>query len=469
MDHADWERAAAIYLPLTAAIIARLLNGRRPRQFAACLLSVFWTVPSLLVLQRLNEYAGWWDFAAGSAVVFRGMPLELFLGWALLWGLIPQLALPRLGIVWSAAVMVAVDCISMPMCSPAIHLKPHWLIGEAVAVAVVLIPALAIGKWTRDNSHLRRRAALQIATSGLLFLFLVPEIIFALRPGTGWAPLFHLSSWARQVDLQILLVLAVPGIAAVMEFAERGHGTPIPYDPPQRLVTSGIYRYCANPMQVSCTLVMLAWACLLRNGWMLMAACVSVVYSAGIAAWDEREDLARRFGKDWQDYRSAVGNWWPRWRPYHAGPLARVYIARSCGPCSEVRTWLEARTPLGLRIVDAETLPAGSIRRMRYDPADGNEAVDGVRAMGRALEHINLGWALCGAVLRLPGIWQLLQLFMDAAGLGPREISCKTELATRQTASGTDLYPNPAGDSGIKPLHSASHSSVYDNQGILSH
>jgi hypothetical protein len=106
---------------------------------------------------------------------------------------------------------------------------------------------------------------------------------------------------------------------------------------------------------------------------------------------------------------------------------------------------------------------------MRYDPADGNEAVDGVRAMGRALEHINLGWALCGAVLRLPGIWQLLQLFMDAAGLGPREISCKTELATRQTASGTDLYPNPAGDSGIKPLHSASHSSVYDNQGILSH
>src|ERR1019366_3033945 len=207
MDHADWERAAAIYLPLTAAIIARLLNGRRPRQFAACLLSVFWTVPSLLVLQRLNEYAGWWDFATGSAVVLRGMPLEFFLGWILLWGLVPQLALPRLGIVWSAAVMVAVDCILMPMCSPAIYLKAHWLIGEAAAVAVVLIPALSIGKWNRDNSRLRQRAALQIAASGLLFLFLVPEIIFALRPGTGWAPLFHLSSWARQVNLQIILVL----------------------------------------------------------------------------------------------------------------------------------------------------------------------------------------------------------------------------------------------------------------------
>lgn len=36
MDHADWERAAAVYVPLAAAIIARLLYGRQPRQFAAC-------------------------------------------------------------------------------------------------------------------------------------------------------------------------------------------------------------------------------------------------------------------------------------------------------------------------------------------------------------------------------------------------------------------------------------------------
>jgi hypothetical protein len=201
MDHADWERAAAVYLPLGAAIIARLLYGRQPRQFAACLLSVLWTIPSLLVLQRLNEYAGWWSFAAGSEVQFRGMPLELFLGWILLWGLVPQLALPRFGIARSAVVMIAVDCVLMPMCSSALYLKTHWLVGETAAVAVVLIPALCIGHWTRENTHLRQRAALQIVTSGLLFLFLVPEIIFALRPGTGWAPLFSLSNWARQIDL----------------------------------------------------------------------------------------------------------------------------------------------------------------------------------------------------------------------------------------------------------------------------
>jgi protein-S-isoprenylcysteine O-methyltransferase Ste14 len=433
MDHADWERAAAVYVPLATAIIARLLHGRQPRQFAACLVSVLWTLPSLLLLQRLNEYAGWWSFAAGSEVEFRGMPLELFIGWIILWGVVPQLALSRLRIIWCAVVMVALDCIVMPVCSSAIYLKAHWLVGEAAAIGVVLIPALFMGRWTYENTHLRRRAGLQIATSGMLFLFLVPEIIFALRPGTGWGPLFGLSSWARQINLQMILLLAIPGVSAVMEFAERGFGTPIPYDPPQQLVTSGIYRYFANPMQLSCTLVMAAWAGVLRSGWMLLAAGLSLVYSAGIAAWDEDEDLARRFGSAWRDYRSAVKNWRPRWRPYHNGPPALIYIARSCGPCSEVRTWLEARSPLGLQIVEAETLPAGSIQRMRYDAGYGNGTVDGVRAMGRALEHLHLGWALCGAALRLPCVWQLVQLFMDAAGLGPRVISCELDMSPQHT------------------------------------
>jgi len=59
---------------------------------------------------------------------------------------------------------------------------------------------------------------------------------------------------------------------------------------------------------------------------------------------------------------------------------------------------------------------------MRYDPADGTECVEGVRALARVLEHLNAGWAYCGALLRLPGVWQLVQLVMDASGLGPREL-----------------------------------------------
>jgi hypothetical protein len=220
-----------------------------------------------------------------------------------------------------------------------------------------------------------------------------------------------------------------------MEFADRGGGTPIPFDPPVRLVTTGIYRYCANPMQICCTLVLLAWAALLRNGWLLWAPMVSLIYSAGIAEWDEREDMERHFGEAWRRYRKCVRNWKPRWRPYHDGEPARLYIAASCGPCGELWQWIASRDPVGLEIVAAETLPYGSIRRMRYSAEDHSPGVEGVRALGRALEHLHLGWAIAGIATRLPGVWQLVQLMMDASGLGPRVPSmpsCRAVESTRR-------------------------------------
>jgi protein-S-isoprenylcysteine O-methyltransferase Ste14 len=421
MNESLWTRAAALYLPLTAAALAGLLVRRTPRRFPAILLSVLWTATTLLALQRMDQCLGWWSFPL-PGVSLRGMPLELYLGWVILWGVLPQLAFTRRPLLWSATVMTLLDLLAMPLCRAVVRLGSHWLIGEATAVLLVLVPGLCIARWTEEDTHLRARAALQTVTAGLLFLFFVPEVAFALRPGRGWAPLLAMEGHRRQILIQLLLVLALPGVAAVMEFAQRGHGTPIPFDPPKRLVSSGIYRYVANPMQLSCGVVMLLWAAMLRNSWVAMAAAMSAIYSAGIAEWDEREDLNHRFGAEWQHYRSNVRNWLPRWRPYQAGADAKLYIAASCGPCSQLRAWLEARSPAGLEIVDAETLPAGTIRRMRYEPGDGCSAVDGVRALGRALEHLNLAWTIAGAALRLPLVWQGVQLVMDASGLGPREL-----------------------------------------------
>ena len=425
MNQVAWTRAAVLYMPLLAAAVAAALTPRRPRKFAALLLSSLWAATTLLVLQRFNLMEGWWTFPSAGASLC-GMPLELYLGWVILWGLVPQIAFSSTGIAWQSAIFALVDLYLMPLCKVIVHLEPTWLFGEAVAIAFVLLPALCVARWTESGTRLKARAALQTVTAGLLFLFLVPEVVFALRAGGGWAPLLQLPGWQLQIGIQLMLLLALPGVAAVMEFATRGDGTPIPYDPPKRLVTSGIYRYVANPMQVSCTLVMFCWAGILQNGWLLLAAAMAAIYSAGIADWDERRDLKLRFGDPWQEYRTQVRNWLPRWRPFHAGEPAKIYIAASCGPCTELRRWLEARKPAGLEILDAETLPPGTIRRIRYEPCDGSRSVEGVRALGRVLEHIHLFWAIAGAALRIPLIWQGIQILMDASGLGPRNVVAHT-------------------------------------------
>jgi len=434
MTRSEMIRAAALYFPLVLACVAGLLDGRRPRMFAACLLSLLWTAPALLLLQLLNATAGWWTFTDGSAW-FSGVPLELYIGWWMAWGLLPQIALRRLPLAMSAACMVAVDLFVMPLMAPVVVLGPRWLMGEAVAAVLVLAPALCMARWTFENTRLQLRSWMQVVISGGVFLYLLPEIAFAARPGRGWEPMLTTRGWERQIALQLIAVLALPGVGAVMEFAERGGGTPIPFDPPVRLVTSGIYRYWANPMAASCAVVLLAWATLLHNGWLLLTPVVAVIYSAGIAEWDEGEDMQRRFGAAWLTYRGAVRNWMPRWKPYHAGDPARLYLSASCGPCSELWRWIETRRPVGLDILPAESLPHGSIQRMRYEPGDGTASVEGVRAMGRALEHLNLGWAVAGIALRLPLVWQFVQVMMDASGLGPRipaAVSCPVSESTER-------------------------------------
>jgi protein-S-isoprenylcysteine O-methyltransferase Ste14 len=414
---------ACLYLPLFATLLAWAVNGKRPRQFAGGLLSTLWVAATLALLARINLWARWWRFDSIVPIAtFVEVPLALYLGWIILWGTLPVILFPHTRLRWVALSFLCIDLCCMPMLAPVVLLSKSWLIGEAVALAFVLLPALCLSRWTMESRLLSIRATLQIVLAGLLFLFLLPEIIFKLRPEAGWSPLLLAPSWLRQLSLQALFLLAVPGISAVFEFTERGDGTPIPYDPPQRLVVSGIYRYIANPMQLSCSLVLLGWALLLRNGWVAVASLVAVFYSAGIAEWDEKQDLVSRFGEEWTVYRKNVKNWLPRWRPYIASNRSRLYIASSCAPCSELRNWISAREPIGLDIIAAESLPVGSIHRMRYDPNDGSEAVEGIRALGRSLEHLHLGWACCGCLLRLPGVWNAVQLLMDVAGFGPRTL-----------------------------------------------
>ena len=425
IDRAVILRAGALYVPVVAALLAGRLIRQPRRQFAACLLSFLWALPSMAVLQRLNVLAGWWSYSTAGPS-FCGMPVELYLGWVVLWGVLPQLLFPKKPLWLVATMMVVLDLLAMPLFSPVVLLRSGWLVGEAVGVALVLVPLLAMARWTRTDTRLPWRAAMQVATSGLLFLYWVPEVVFKLRRSTGWEPFFSMPGWQRQVWLQIILLCAIPGVSAVTEFAQRGKGTPIPYDPPRQLVVSGVYRYVANPMQLSCAVVMVLWAAMLRSAWLLVPAAISIVYSAGIAEWDERDDLALRFGDDWRAYRKNVHSWFVRWTPYCAGTPAQLYVALTCGPCSEVRAWFDARNVTGLALVDAETLAAGSIRRIRYIPADsdhdGSSEIDGIRALGRALEHLNLGWAMVGITLRLPVVWWLVQTVMDASGLGARDL-----------------------------------------------
>lgn len=71
---------------------------------------------------------------------------------------------------------------------------------------------------------------------------------------------------------------------------------------------------------------------------------------------------------------------------------------------------------------------------MTYVGYDGTRAT-GVAAFARALEHINLGWAMLGWLIRLPILNPLIQLIVDASGGGPRDVPFGCSVDTRRNAA----------------------------------
>jgi hypothetical protein len=116
---------------------------------------------------------------------------------------------------------------------------------------------------------------------------------------------------------------------------------------------------------------------------------------------------------------------------FRCGRVARLYVAASCDMCSEVGRWFADHRAANLTILAAERHPTRRLTRITYEDGDGTVAT-GVAAVARALEHIHFGWALVGAVLRLPALNQATQLLADASGAEPRRLSC--EIPPRQSS-----------------------------------
>lgn len=76
---------------------------------------------------------------------------------------------------------------------------------------------------------------------------------------------------------------------------------------------------------------------------------------------------------------------------------------------------------MSLDLLAAEDSPELRCERLTYFGPDGYRR-EGIAALGRALEHLNLGWAVTGWILRLPVVCALVQLIGDAVGAGPRRV-----------------------------------------------
>jgi protein-S-isoprenylcysteine O-methyltransferase Ste14 len=124
-----------------------------------------------------------------------------------------------------------------------------------------------------------------------------------LRPAPVFPP-------ALETPLGAALILVALGLVALCVREFRAARTPLPpYEPTRAIVRSGPYRFSRNPIYLAFTFLHLGLAIWVNSAWLLLTLAITlVVMHAGVIAREERY-LARKFGAEYESYRSAVRRW----------------------------------------------------------------------------------------------------------------------------------------------------------------
>ncbi|MFW9847104.1 MAG: methyltransferase family protein [Candidatus Thorarchaeota archaeon] len=146
---------------------------------------------------------------------------------------------------------------------------------------------------------------------------LVPLAILLLSDWT--------TPWLLEIPLNCLtavtsVVFVIGGLyllaSTIRMFAIIGQGTLAPWNPTQRLVIHGIYRYVRNPMITGVLLILLGesifFASLMISIWLLVFFIGNHVYFIK----SEEPGLVARFGDDYLRYAENVPRWIPRRTPW---------------------------------------------------------------------------------------------------------------------------------------------------------
>ncbi len=108
--------------------------------------------------------------------------------------------------------------------------------------------------------------------------------------------------------LLMLSSVAIYGYCATL-FARRGRGTTSPINPPQNLVTSGIFGYSRNPIYVGYVAFLVGIFLVFGHFALLIYAVLVAAFIHGLIIFWEEPDLRRRFGPDYDLYARTVPRW----------------------------------------------------------------------------------------------------------------------------------------------------------------
>jgi protein-S-isoprenylcysteine O-methyltransferase Ste14 len=131
-----------------------------------------------------------------------------------------------------------------------------------------------------------------------------------------------LPSWLSLILSPLFFLVAFILIGWSVLIFLRAKGTPVPLNPPPRLVTTGPYAYVRNPMLTGVFALLFGIGALLGSGSLLVIITPLFIL---VNVWElkaiEEPELVKRLGQDYIEYRKRTPMFFPR--------LGKIFKKRS--------------------------------------------------------------------------------------------------------------------------------------------
>jgi len=152
------------------------------------------------------------------------------------------------------------------------------------------------------KSYTAKQKLIRFLPAGTFFLLIIPSFMVFACPKVDQILPFPLM---KKVQAAFILVLLGVGVTLWSVYTQLtlGKGTPFPLAPTQKLVTTGPYAFCRNPITLGVTVYYTGVALMIGSSSALALTLLFLLFSIVYIKLIEEKELEMRFGKEYKEYK----------------------------------------------------------------------------------------------------------------------------------------------------------------------
>ena len=124
----------------------------------------------------------------------------------------------------------------------------------------------------------------------------------------------ELPAWTSVIGTIVMMLGGILVLTCLGKFIAKGRGTPAPFDPPQEFVATGPYKYVRNPMYIGGLSLLFGFGLYYQSvSILLFSLLLFPLFHLFVVSFEE-DELEKRFGGSYLEYKNAVNRWIPKWK-----------------------------------------------------------------------------------------------------------------------------------------------------------